>query len=146
METSVKGYISNIKAHVIRLLPDMDLYQELIKYLKNNCIKAACIVSCVGSLKKINLRTATGYNFIKREEFFEIVSLTGSISCDRCHLHICLSDKNGKTIGGHLMRDENIVFTTAEIVLGEFPNLIFSEEMCDKSGWPELKINENDIN
>ena len=110
MDKCIQGYSSSIKAHVIRLLPEMDLYQEIIKYLNINNIRAACILSCVGSLKKINIRTATGFNYIEREEYFEIVSLVGSISCDRCHVHICLSDKDGKTLGGHLMRDGNLVF------------------------------------
>ena len=34
MEECVQGYTSSIKAHVLRLLPEMDLYEELIKYLK----------------------------------------------------------------------------------------------------------------
>ena len=143
MDKCIQGYYSNIKAHALRLLPEMDLYQEIINYLNTNNIRAACILSCVGSLKKINIRTATGFNFIEREECYEIVSLVGSISCDRCHVHICLSDKEGKTLGGHLMRDGNIVFTTAEIVIGELSNLEFSEEKCEKSGWPELKIKQN---
>ena len=42
------------------------------------------------------------------------------MSVERCHVHICLSDKEGNTIGGHLMPENNIVYTTAELVLGVF--------------------------
>lgn len=137
-----KVYTSSMVAHVFRLLPDSDLYGEIISYLKKNNIKAACIISCVGSLKKINLRTATGNDFLQIQDNFEIVSLVGSVSMERCHIHISLSDKDGKAFGGHLMRQGNIVFTTAEIVLGVFEQLNFSEEFCNKSGWPELSIGD----
>ena len=140
--TKVQAFSSSMTAHVLRLVPGMDLYIELISYLKFKNIKAACIISCVGSLKQIHIRTATGSNYIQMEDHFEIVSLVGSVSVDRCHVHIGLSHKEGKTIGGHLMREGNIVFTTAELVIGEFNELVFSEEHCELSGWPELKISE----
>jgi predicted DNA-binding protein with PD1-like motif len=143
INSSSSVHSSPMTAHVLRLLPESDLYVELISYLTRNNIKAACILSCVGSLKKIHIRTATGYDFLKIEDCFEIVSLVGSISIDRCHVHISISDKEGKTKGGHLMREGNVVFTTAEIVLGVMEQLTFSEVHCEKSGWPELKISEN---
>lgn len=135
---------SNMKVHVFRLLPEEDLYQEILKYLNDNNIKAACILSCVGSLKEINIRTATGKNYISKKQCFEILSLVGCISIDRCHLHISLGDENGQMLGGHLMRENNLVYTTAEVVIGELLDLAFSEEHCQKSGWPELKIQKKE--
>ena len=82
-------------------------------------------------------------NTLNWKEKFEIVSLVGCISIERCHVHICLSDKNGKTIGGHLLDEGNIIFTTGEIVLGVLPELKFSEKQCDLSGWPELIVEKN---
>jgi predicted DNA-binding protein with PD1-like motif len=135
-----KAYKSSLTCHVLRMLPDTDLYQELKNYLKKNGIQAATIISCVGSLKKIHIRTATGKNFLKYENNYEIVSLVGCVSIDRSHIHISLGDSEGKTISGHLMGEGNIVFTTAELVLGELNDLKFSQEECQLSGWPELKM------
>jgi len=132
---------SNLIAHVFRLHPGQDLYQEIKKYIEKNMIKAACILTCVGSLKKINIRLANATEFLQLNENFEITSLVGNISCnDRMHLHISISDSTGKTFGGHLCETDNIVHTTAEIVLGEMPSLIFEKEKDEISGWNELKI------
>ena len=141
-QTSEKKYnfpeakTSSMVCHVFRLLPDQDLYNELLSYIEFHKIQAACIITCVGSLKKINIRLANTEACLTLEEKFEIVSLVGNISPEREHLHIGLSDGTGKSFGGHL-KDGNIIYTTAEIVLGVFPELKFSKEYCQKSGWEE---------
>lgn len=43
------------------------------------------------------------------------------------------------SLGGHLM-GEALVFTTAEIVLGELRDVSFGREHCALSGWPELVV------
>lgn len=75
---------------------------------------------------------------IRLQERFEIVSLVGTLNKD-AHLHICLSDKDGKTVGGHVLGDLE-VFTTAEVVIGEAAELQFSREMDARTGFPELVI------
>lgn len=75
---------------------------------------------------------------IELNERFEIVSLVGTLNKD-AHLHICLADKDGKTVGGHVLGDLN-VFTTAEVVIGEAVDLQFSREMDTRTGFPELVI------
>ena len=52
---------------------------------------------------------------------YEIVSATGTLSMDGCHIHVSLSDVNLQTIGGHL-KDNCLVNVTAEIVTIEFTN------------------------
>jgi predicted DNA-binding protein with PD1-like motif len=142
---------SNIIAHVIRLEPGQDLFPEMKNYLSKHSINAAFIMTCVGSLKKIHLRTAAGggeTKYLIEEKCYEIVSLVGCISLERCHVHVGLSDHEGNGFGGHLMDSGNIIFTTAEIVIGVLPQLHFEQVHCDKSGWPELvakKVN-NDSN
>ena len=130
---------SHIVAHVLRLMPDQDLYKEIRAYITANNIQACFIMTCVGSLKKIHLRLASGQTYLTLTQNFEIISLVGNISMEREHLHIGLSDSEGKAFGGHLM-DGNIIYTTAEIVLGVLPELKFSKEICEKSGWEELTI------
>lgn len=69
---------------------------------------------------------------------FEIVSLVGTLNPD-AHLHISLSDIEGKTIGGHVLGDLE-VFTTAEVVIGEAVDLKFTREMDVLTGFPELVV------
>ncbi|HXQ33798.1 MAG TPA: PPC domain-containing DNA-binding protein, partial [Anaerolineales bacterium] len=75
------------------------------------------------------------------EGHFEIVSLTGTVSIYGSHLHISVSDGDGKTIGGHLVSGCKI-YTTAEIVLAAFPNVIYKREFAEDSGYEELVVYE----
>lgn len=81
----------------------------------NKKIKAEWIVACVGSLRKYNIRFANQKAGSTAEGFFKIISLTGTVSINGCHLHICISDSNGKTIGGHLLEvlEGCKIYTTA---------------------------------
>lgn len=69
---------------------------------------------------------------------FEIVSLVGTLN-PSAHLHICLSDAEGRTVGGHVLGDLE-VFTTAEVVVGEALDLQFTREMDEQTGFPELVV------
>ena len=60
---------------------------------------------------------------------------------DGCHIHVSLSDEDLNTIGGHL-KDNCLVNVTAEIVLGEFDEFIFTREYDESTGYKELVIEE----
>ena len=133
---------SNIIAHALRLKPGEDLFNSIKEYVNEKKIKAGFIMSCVGSLQEINIRLANAEKFLVKKEHFEIVSLVGCVSCNnRFHLHISISDEEGNTKGGHL-KDKNIVYTTAEIVIGELPQLNFTEVNNPGEDWPELQIEQ----
>ena len=133
---------SNIIAHTFRLKPGDDLFNSIKEYVNEKKIKAGFIMSCVGSLQEINIRLANADKFLVKKEHFEIVSLVGCVSCNnRFHLHISISDSEGNTKGGHL-KDKNIVYTTSEIVLGELPDLNFTEVNNPGEDWPELQIEQ----
>lgn len=125
--------------HAIRLTEGQDLKKEIVKYAKENNIVAGAVLSGVGCVKKINVRTAKALKCIEAEEDYEIVSLMGTISKDGVHLHISLSDEEGVTIGGHL-KDGNIINTTCELVILELPNHEFSREFDENTGYDELII------
>ena len=134
---------SNIIAHALRLTPGADLFKSIKSFVEKNKIKAGFIMTCVGSLKEINIRLANADKFLVKKENYEIVSLVGCFGCEgRIHLHISLGDHNGNVIGGHL-KENNIVYTTAEIVIGELPELTFTEVRNKGEDWPELNINKN---
>ena len=50
-----------------------------------------------------------------------------------------LSDAQGKVIGGHIIGDM-VVFTTAEIVVGECEQLTFRRELDSRTGFGELTV------
>ena len=127
------------KTHVIRLKPGQDLKKELQAFAEKNELDAAWIVTCAGSLTKYNIRFANQQNGSMAEGHFEIVSLTGTLSRNGSHIHISVSDSTGKTTGGHLL-DGNIIYTTAEIVIGESNDLVFSREKDGTTPWEELVI------
>jgi predicted DNA-binding protein with PD1-like motif len=128
----------------MRLRPHEDLKLSIQKFAGENNIKAAIILTCVGSLEFYNLRFANEKIPSSREGNYEIVSLTGTLSMDACHLHLSLSDNKGVTTGGHLM-EGNKIYTTAEIAIGELPDLIFSRTPDSTYGFHELTIDYSKI-
>ncbi|XP_066577850.1 bifunctional protein GlmU [Amia ocellicauda] len=137
---------SPISVYALRLGPGEDLLSSLVTFVEEKKLKAPFIITCVGSITKATLRlanaTASNTNeIIHLNERFEIVSLVGTLNKE-AHLHICLADKDGKTVGGHIMGDLE-VFTTAEIIIGEASNLQFTREMDERTGFPELVISSH---
>jgi predicted DNA-binding protein with PD1-like motif len=128
-----------IKIYALRLKPNQDLRAELERFTKENKISAGFIITAVGSLKETKLRLADQSEENAFEGKFEIVSLVGTLAQDGVHLHISLSDKTGKTIGGHLALGCKI-YTTAEIVIGASDELIFTRETDAETTYKELKI------
>lgn len=128
-----------VKTHPLRLKPGADLRKELEAYVKSHHIKAGWIASCAGSLTQYNLRFANQPNGTLGEGHFEIVSLVGTVSENGSHLHISISDSTGKTIGGHLL-DNNLVYTTAEIIVQEDDSYVFTREKDGSTPWEELQI------
>lgn len=130
-----------MKIHAFRLTRGMDLKKSIEDYVVEKKIKSGVILSGVGCLYKVSLRTADGVTVKTIDKDYEIVSITGTLSVDGCHLHISLSDENLNVIGGHL-KNNCLVNVTAEIVLAEFENLEFGREFDENTGYEELTIKE----
>lgn len=129
----------DVKIHAFRLKPGQDLKQEILSYVQTHKIEAGWIMTCVGSVTQYNLRFANQPEGNKATGHFEIVSLVGTVSINGSHLHMSVSDSTGKTIGGHLL-DSNLVYTTAEIVIGEGKQLVFTREKDGSTAWEELQV------
>lgn len=127
------------KTHAFRLKPGADLKKEIEAFVKTNNIQAGWISCGVGSLTDYNIRFANQPEGSKGSGHFEIVSLTGTVSVNGSHIHISLSDSIGKTIGGHLL-DSNFVYTTAEIVIHESDDFVFTREKDGSTPWEELQV------
>jgi predicted DNA-binding protein with PD1-like motif len=122
-----------------RLLPGEDLKQVLQSFAEKRDLKAAYIITCVGSLQKAHLRLAGATERSTWTTKMEIVSLVGTLFNGGCHLHISLADGQGNMFGGHLL-DGCIVNTTAEIVIGEAKGLEFYRDTDPQTGYLELGI------
>ena len=125
--------------HPFRLPPNTDLRAGIEAYVNQHDIQAGWILTCVGSLTEYHLRFANQSVGAKGEGHFEIVSLVGTVSVHGCHLHVCLADSTGRTLAGHLLKG-NLIYTTAEIVLGESPSHVFTREPDPRTGYSELVI------
>lgn len=127
-------------AVAMRLGPGEDLKVMLDKFVQEHHIKAACMITCCGSLQQASIRYADNKDADVLNGKFEIVSLTGTLSETGSHLHISVSDGKGKTTGGHL-KEGTLVYTTAEIVIGILTEYQFDRAFDPRSGYNELLIN-----
>ncbi len=134
---------SSVRAYALRLKPGDDLRRAVERFAAERGIQAGAIVTCVGSLSEARLRLANASTYERYQGPFEIVSLVGTLSPDGVHLHISLSDAEGRTIGGHVV-EGCIIHTTAEIVIAELADLRFSREQDDATGYNELFIAPRD--
>ena len=130
---------SILKTYALRLRPGDDLRQQLTAFVQAQHIAAGTMLTCVGSLTVATLRLANQEGPTVYRGHFEIVSLVGTLSVNGSHLHLAVADSTGRTIGGHLL-DGCRVYTTAEIVLGELPQLAFRRETDATSGYQELVV------
>jgi predicted DNA-binding protein with PD1-like motif len=130
---------STQKIFALRLQPGDDLKKSLAAFAGEHNIEAGYIITCVGSLTACHLRYAGQADGVSITAKFEILSLSGTLSVHGIHLHIALADEKGVAIGGHLL-DGNIIYTTAEIVIGEAPDLKFTRKVDDATGHMELVV------
>ncbi len=85
------------------------------------------------------MRLSGGHDYLKKNENFEILSLNGTVSIHGMHLHLAISDRHGNAYGGHLM-DENLIFTTCELIILELDSYLFTRPDDPQTGYKELKI------
>ncbi len=128
-----------MQIHTFRLRPGEDLLQSIETFVSDHHIQAGCVLSGVGSLTTAVLRLANREEHTTFSGHFEIVSMTGTVSSLGSHLHISISNRDGYTLGGHLVSGCK-VYTTAEIVIAAFPDLVYSRQPCELSGYDELVV------
>ena len=128
-----------MQIHTFRLSPGQDLFDEIETFVHEKHIEAGCILSAVGSLTRATLRLANRDHYNEYDGPFEIVSMTGTVSVHGSHLHIAISDGDGVTAGGHLVSGCKI-YTTAEMVLAAFEDVVYKREFAVDSGYEELVV------
>ena len=128
-----------MKHLTFRLKSGQFLKEEIEARAKD--IEAGVLLSIVGALENANLRMAGATPNQQDVRSFdgplEIVSGTGTISKDGCHLHISVSDREGKVIGGHL-KDRCRIGVTAEVVIGILKDTSYKRTFDENTGFKEL--------
>ena len=114
-----------------------DLLQSICALAEERAIEAGVVLSGVGCVTRAVVRDASGVTLREINEPCEIVSLNGTVSEQRCHLHIALSIEDLSTLGGHLCPG-CIVNTTCELVIAELPGVRFGVEQDGETGYAEL--------
>ena len=126
-----------------RLTEGEDLKKAIESLVLEYELTAVTILSAVGSLSHARIRMAgakpDGQDIRDLDGPFEIVSLVGNLGLGRTHLHISISDSEGKVIGGHL-KEGTIVHTTVELVIASEPKMTFTGEIDPSTGFEELRI------
>ena len=123
--------------HCIRLRRGDDLMLSIKELCREKHIAAGVVLSAVGCISQGRIRDASGVTIREIQDHCEIVSLNGTVSEARCHLHIALSKEDLSTIGGHLCPG-CIINTTCELVIGELPGVRFGVEADTETGYDEL--------
>jgi predicted DNA-binding protein with PD1-like motif len=124
----------------LRLLPGQDLRAALEAALGEQAAGAAFDLQGIGSLSVAQLRFAGAEAATELRGDLEILTLAGSLAPDGAHLHMSISDAQGRVFGGHVAAG-CIVRTTAEILLALLPDHQFSRELdADGSGFRELVV------
>ena len=126
-----------LRCHSLRLHRGADLMQSVKALCAEKHIAAGVVLSAVGCISKGRVRDASGVTIREISEHCEIVSLNGTVSERRCHLHISLSKEDLSTIGGHLC-EGCIINTTCELVIAEIPGTVIEKEFDEETGYDEL--------
>lgn len=136
-------HFSHMQQISVRLKPGELLKESIESLVESRGITAGCVVSLVGSLSHAVLRMAgatADHSPVKEwDEPVEIVSVTGTISANGCHIHMGISDKDGAVFGGHL-KNGCMVATTVEVVLLVFSDVKYKRLPDADTGFNELVI------
>jgi predicted DNA-binding protein with PD1-like motif len=132
-----------MKCITLRLKPGQFFREGLEQLAQDQHIRAGVILSAVGGVRNAVLRMpkqGSGEHIVRNLDGpFEIVSCTGTISQDGCHVHVSVSDLEGKCIGGHL-KEGSGVFFTIELVIGVLEDTVYRRLPDPETGCDELVV------
>ena len=127
---------------VVRLAPGTDLLGGIQEACEKYQIHNGVVISAIGSLQNVRFcdvealpEKKCGYGYgkiLQRDDTIELTGAGGVICSDaenniNLHIHISMSDKNGKAYGGHLVEGTKVLMT-ADIVLGEIEGMSMLRE------------------
>jgi predicted DNA-binding protein with PD1-like motif len=127
----------------LRLHPGDDLRRSIEAAVAGRGVAAAFVLAGIGSLRPAVIRLAGATPIVTLDEDLELLSLAGSVAVHGSHLHLSVSDAQGRVTGGHAAYG-CIVRTTAELLLVALPGWRFTREPDAATGWAELQIAHRD--
>lgn len=122
----------------LRLEPGADL-RAALEDIASKAGGSMFVVSAIGSLVDATLRFADEPAEATMEGPWELLTLAGSLSTNGGHLHMSVSDRNGRVLGGHVGYG-NIVRTTIEALLVQLPDWSMTRELDQRTGFKELVV------
>lgn len=123
----------------LRLSPGQDLRAALDAALASHSMQAGFVIQGIGSLSVAHLRYAGASQATELRGDMEILTLSGSLSPNGSHLHMSVSDAQGRVVGGHVAMG-CIVRTTAEVLIALLPEHSFNRELDLTTGFGELVV------
>ena len=133
-----------MKTICVRLHRGDDLLGSIRKIADTYHIEAGVPLSAVGCVSQGRLRDASGITLRDINEPCEIVSLNGTVSHRRCHLHLALSKEDLSTVGGHLV-EGCIINTTCELVIGLLEDWQLDTEFDPQTGYDEVIFERTEV-
>jgi len=128
-------------AITLRLSPGDDLRAALDHAFLARGLSAAFVLQGIGSLSVARLRYAGRDDAAELRGDLEILTLAGTLSAQGPHLHMSVSDADGRVFGGHVTPG-CIVRTTVELVVANLPGERYTREHDARTGFAELVIRE----
>ena len=144
----VSKQAAGVRAVVGRIFPKTDLIAGIKAICREHGVKNGTIVSCIGSLNYARFVWATPDPLLKAGFKYgepavvagpiEFIAAQGTIGTLKdeisVHMHIVVTDDNGKTWAGHIQDEGNPVCLTIEIVILAFDGLEIVRELDTESG------------
>lgn len=114
---------------------------DLRKSIENTCkdINTCIILSGVGCIYRAHIRLANATKYFDAEQDYEIVSLNGTVSNGKAHIHIAISDEKGNVFGGHLEQG-CLINTTCEVVIGILEEYESVRNFDENTGYDEIEF------
>lgn len=128
-----------MKELAVRLLRGQDLKESIEDICKD--FDTCVVLSSVGCLSELKLRMAGGVDYMEDINEYEILSLNGTVSKGKVHLHLCASNSDGECVGGHLEYG-CIINTTCELVIGILQDYESERVFDDDTGYKEIVFRE----
>jgi predicted DNA-binding protein with PD1-like motif len=128
-----------MKTLPLRLSPGDDLRAALSAAIAAAGVEAAFVVAGIGSLREARLRLAGRDAPRHVVGDLEILTLSGTLGAGGAHLHMSVSDADGRVLGGHVSPG-CVVRTTAEVLLALLDDVRFTREPDAATGYAELHV------
>lgn len=108
-----------MKLYALKITKGEDLLLAIERFTQENKLHAGVVLSAVGTLYEAQLLHGNGVSLHPISDTLEIISLTGTTSKVRGHIHASFAKSDLSVIGGHLAHG-CFVADSAEVIIADF--------------------------